>query len=80
MDLVIEKSQPKTGTAMMILLNVKLGNFTFRYFQFREIVPAILAATTPAQHVLIASISELPGSDIPLVGKVVQEFDQALFV
>ncbi|OXV09543.1 hypothetical protein Egran_02694, partial [Elaphomyces granulatus] len=78
MELVIKKSQPPTGPAsMVILLTVTLGKFTFRYIQFREVVAA---ATTTTKRVLIASMNQLPGSDIPLVGKVGQPYDEVLFM
>jgi hypothetical protein len=78
MELVIKKSQPLTGPAsMVILLTVTLGKFTFRYIQFREVVAA---ATTTTKRVLIASMNQLPGSDIPLVGKVGQPYDEVLFM
>ncbi|KAH8689866.1 hypothetical protein BGW36DRAFT_465854 [Talaromyces proteolyticus] len=80
MELVIKKSQPAAGPeSMVILLTVKLGNFTLRYIQFREVVPVALAAATPTQRVLIASMNQLPGSDIPLVGQVGQPYDEVMF-
>ncbi|GKZ27982.1 hypothetical protein AbraCBS73388_008065, partial [Aspergillus brasiliensis] len=81
MNVVIEKSKSANNVpSMVILLTIRLGPFTVQYIQTRQVVPKALAAATPTQRILLASMNGLDTMEIPMVGKIPQPFDEVLFI
>ncbi|KJK85506.1 hypothetical protein H633G_10654 [Metarhizium anisopliae BRIP 53284] len=81
LDLVMKKIPiGDTGQlAMVIIATVKLQGLVFQFIQFREITQKG-GKPPPVKRVLIASLSELAATAIPMIGKIKQPFDGILFL